>query len=104
VIVLGVLWLLTLWWAKKSWVAWLTILLVAALIVVSFQRSAPRSADAKVCWLVEDSIALRFFILFIGVMSCLYSVWDIIDVSCCQPKWMSSCTGYSREESQLLGR
>jgi uncharacterized protein YqgC (DUF456 family) len=35
VIVLAVLWILTLWWAQKSWVAWVTIALVAVLIIVS---------------------------------------------------------------------
>lgn len=34
---------------------------------------------SQLFWLVANSIALRFFILFIGVMSCFYSVWDIID-------------------------
>lgn len=29
--------------------------------------------------LVESSVALRYFVLFIGVMNCLYSVWDICD-------------------------
>lgn len=28
---------------------------------------------------MAESVALRYFILFIGVMSCFYSVWDIID-------------------------
>ena len=36
---------------------------------------------AQVTWLVADSVALRFFVLFVGVMSCFYSIWDIIDVS-----------------------
>ncbi|KAK1927389.1 peptidase M50B-like-domain-containing protein [Papiliotrema laurentii] len=59
VLVLAVLWILTLWWARRSWVAWVTIALVAGLILI--------------CWLVKESVALRFFVLFIGVMSCLYS-------------------------------
>lgn len=37
VLVLAVLWILTLWWAKKSWIAWATIALVAALILVSLR-------------------------------------------------------------------
>ncbi|RSH94516.1 hypothetical protein EHS25_004319 [Saitozyma podzolica] len=64
-LVLSFFFLLTLWWARKSWIAWLTIALMAALIVV--------------CWLVAHSVALRFLVLFIGVMSCFYSIWDIID-------------------------
>jgi hypothetical protein len=34
VLVLAVLWILTLYWAKNSWVAWATIALVVALILV----------------------------------------------------------------------
>ncbi|ORX36299.1 peptidase M50B-like-domain-containing protein [Kockovaella imperatae] len=64
-IVLLVLWAITLYWARRSWVAYATILMMAALIVIT--------------WLVAHSVALRFFILFIGVMSCLYAIWDIID-------------------------
>lgn len=29
-------------------------------------------------WFVGGSIALRYFVLFIGVMSCMYVVWDVI--------------------------
>jgi len=28
---------------------------------------------------VKDAIALRFLVLFIGVMSCMYCLWDVID-------------------------
>jgi hypothetical protein len=34
---------------------------------------------AQTCWLVGDSLPLRFLVLFIGVMSCFYAMWDIID-------------------------
>lgn len=59
-LVLGVFFLLTLVWARKSAIAWFTIIFAAGLIVL--------------CWLVASSVALRFLVLFIGVMSCLYSV------------------------------
>ncbi|WVQ73752.1 hypothetical protein IAR50_003332 [Cryptococcus sp. DSM 104548] len=62
---LAFIWILTLWWAKSSWVAWATIALMVGLVLV--------------CWLVADSVALRFFVLFVGVMSCFYAIWDIID-------------------------
>lgn len=29
-------------------------------------------------WFVAGGIALRYFVLFIGVMSCMYVVWDVI--------------------------
>lgn len=59
-LVLGVFFLLTLVWARSSFIAWVTIIFAAGLIVL--------------CWLVASSVALRFLVLFIGVMSCLYSV------------------------------
>ena len=31
------------------------------------------------CWFIAHAEALRFVVLFIGVMSSLYSVWDICD-------------------------
>jgi hypothetical protein len=63
--VLGVCFLLTLWWGKRDWLTVLTILLAVGLLVAS--------------WFIEHAEALRFIVLFIGVMSSLYSVWDICD-------------------------
>lgn len=62
---LGVCFLLTLWWGKKDWLTILTVLLAVALLVA--------------CWFINHAEALRFVVLFIGVMSSLYSVWDICD-------------------------
>lgn len=64
-IVLGVCFLLVLWWGKKNWLTILTILLSVGLLVA--------------CWFIDHAEPLRFFVLFIGVMSSLYSVWDICD-------------------------
>lgn len=64
-IVLGVCFLLTLWWARKDWLTITTILLAVALLVA--------------CWFIDHAEPLRFVVLFIGVMSALYSVWDICD-------------------------
>lgn len=64
-IVLGVCFLLVLWWGKKDWLTILTIL-TAVGILVAF-------------WFIAQAQALRFYVLFIGVMSSLYSVWDICD-------------------------
>ena len=83
-IVLGVCFLLTLWWARKDWLTILTIILAVGLLVA--------------CWFIKHAEPLRFVVvsvearssypgtstkltpvkLFIGVMSCLYSVWDIV--------------------------
>lgn len=81
-IVLGVCFLLTLWWARRDWLTIGTILLAVGLLVA--------------CWFIAHAEALRFVVvssyscfefkesqltipqLFIGVMSALYSVWDIV--------------------------
>ncbi|KAK7987026.1 hypothetical protein PG996_006368 [Apiospora saccharicola] len=63
--VLAVCFLLTLWWGKRDWLTILTILLAVGLLVA--------------CWFIVHAEALRFVVLFIGVMSSLYSVWDICD-------------------------
>lgn len=63
--VLGACFLLTLWWARRDWLTYLTIGLAVGLLVA--------------CWFIAHAQALRFVVLFIGVMSSLYSVWDICD-------------------------
>ncbi|KAI9774162.1 MAG: hypothetical protein M1840_005255 [Geoglossum simile] len=64
-IVLGVCFLLTLWWARRDWLTILTVLLAVGLLVA--------------CWFIKHAEALRYVVLFIGVMSSLYSAWDICD-------------------------
>ncbi|GAP88089.1 putative Pc12g01000 protein [Rosellinia necatrix] len=64
-IALGVCFLLTLWWGKRDWLTILTILLAVGLLIAS--------------WFIVHAEGLRFVVLFIGVMSSLYSVWDICD-------------------------
>lgn len=63
-IALGVCFLLTLWWARKDWLTIITVVLSVALLVA--------------CWFIKHAEPLRFIVLFIGVMSALYSVWDIV--------------------------
>ncbi|OQE36712.1 hypothetical protein PENCOP_c011G08586 [Penicillium coprophilum] len=64
-IILGICFLLTLWWARRDWLTIMTILLAVGLLVA--------------CWFIAHGEALRWVVLFIGVMSALYSVWDICD-------------------------
>ncbi|GAA5939569.1 M50 family metallopeptidase [Sporobolomyces koalae] len=64
-IVVGVFFLLTLWWARKDWLTILTILFAVG-VIVGF-------------WFIAHGAALRFYILFVGVMSSLYSIFDICD-------------------------
>lgn len=63
---------------------WLLLLLMAGLFVLFWVRRHALTHQQ----LVESSVALRFFVLFIvrgfllihqGVMNCLYSAWDICD-------------------------
>jgi len=64
-LVLAVFFLFTLWWARKNMLTWVLIFGMSALIVAF--------------WFIAGGVALRYFVLFIGVMSCLYVVWDVID-------------------------
>ncbi|KAI0121139.1 peptidase M50B-like-domain-containing protein [Xylariales sp. AK1849] len=63
--VLAACFLLTLWWGKRDWLTIVTVLLAVGLLVA--------------CWFIVHAEPLRFVVLFIGVMSSLYSVWDICD-------------------------
>ena len=63
-LVLAVCFLVTLWWGKRDWLTISTILAAVGLLVA--------------CWFIAHAEALRFVVLFIGVMSALYSVWDIV--------------------------
>ncbi|KAF8184930.1 peptidase M50B-like-domain-containing protein [Mycena galopus ATCC 62051] len=65
VIVLGVFFLFTLWWARRNLLTWVLILGMVGLILLF--------------WFVAESEALRYLVLFIGVMSCMYVLWDVID-------------------------
>jgi len=64
-LVLAAFFLFTLWWARREILTWLLILGMSGLIVLF--------------WFVGGGVALRYFILFMGVMSCMYVLWDVID-------------------------
>jgi len=57
--------LFTLWWARRNLLTWVLILGMTALIIAF--------------WFIRDAVALRYLVLFIGVMSCMYVLWDVID-------------------------
>jgi len=63
-IVIGVCFLLTIWWGRRDWLTIGTVLAAVGLLVG--------------CWFIAHAEALRYVVLFIGVMSSLYSVWDIV--------------------------
>jgi len=64
-LVLAAFFIFTLWWARKNWLSWVLIIGMSGLIILF--------------WFVADAVALRYFILFVGVMSCMYVLWDVID-------------------------
>lgn len=64
-LILAAIFLLTLWWARRDWLVWV-LLFVMAGIIVAF-------------WFIAHGVALQYYVLFMGVMSCLYSIWDIIE-------------------------
>ncbi|SGY61508.1 BQ5605_C007g04566 [Microbotryum silenes-dioicae] len=63
--VLAVAFIIILWWGRKDWLTIVTILVSVGLLVAG--------------WFIAHGAALRYEVLFIGVMSALYSVWDIFD-------------------------
>jgi len=64
-IVMAVFFLFTLWWARRNILTWVLIFGMSGLIILF--------------WFVAGSVALRWLVLFIGVMSCMYVLWDVID-------------------------
>ncbi|KAJ6618332.1 peptidase M50B-like-domain-containing protein [Mycena sp. CBHHK59/15] len=82
VLVLAVFFLFTLWWARRNLLTWALILGMAGLIVLF--------------WLVGDSVALRYLVLFIGVMSCMYVLWDVIDDTIARKANSSDASAFAR--------
>jgi hypothetical protein len=64
-LVLAAFFLFTLWWARRNLLTWALILGMSGLIVAF--------------WFIAGGVALRYLVLFIGVMSCMYALWDIMD-------------------------
>ncbi|BGP18598.1 hypothetical protein JCM10213_004231 [Rhodosporidiobolus nylandii] len=64
-IFVGVCFLFTAWWGRRDWLTILTILIATGLIVAF--------------WFIAHGAALRFYIMFLGVMNSLYALYDICD-------------------------
>jgi len=64
-LVLAVFFIFTLWWARRNLLTWVLLLGMSGLIVLF--------------WFLKGGDVLRYLVLFIGVMSCLYALWDVID-------------------------
>ncbi|KAJ7929270.1 peptidase M50B-like-domain-containing protein [Mycena leptocephala] len=82
VIVLAVFFLITLWWARRNLLTWVLILGMAGLIILF--------------WFVAESVALRYLVLFIGVMSCMYVLWDVIDDTIARKVNSSDASAFAR--------
>ena len=63
-VVFGVIMLLVLYWAS-NYVARIIGFVFMALVVA--------------LWFIKDGDGIRYVVLFLGVMSALYSIWDIIE-------------------------
>ncbi|KAF8626219.1 hypothetical protein AX15_004908 [Amanita polypyramis BW_CC] len=63
-LVLAGFFLFTLWWARRNLLSWALIIGMSGLIVLF--------------WFVAGGVALRYLVLFIGVMSCMYALWDVV--------------------------
>lgn len=61
---MGVAMLLTLWWARNALTRIMVLLVLAILGLL---------------WWAEKGLYLRYFILFLGTMSALYALWDIVE-------------------------
>ncbi|KAK0458582.1 peptidase M50B-like-domain-containing protein [Desarmillaria tabescens] len=81
-LVLAVFFLFTLWWARRNWLTWALIIGMSGVIVLF--------------WFVADSVALRYFVLFIGVMSCMYVLWDVIDDTIARKVNTSDASAFAR--------
>jgi hypothetical protein len=64
-LVLAAFFLITLWWARRNMLTWVLILGMVGLLTAF--------------WFIAGGVALRYIVLFIGVMSCMYVLWDVID-------------------------
>jgi len=64
-LVLAVFFIFTLWWARRNLLTWVLLLGMSGLIILF--------------WFLKGGEVLRYLVLFIGVMSCMYVLWDVID-------------------------
>lgn len=58
-LIIGAFFLLTLWWARRDWLAWVLLLCMAGLIA-GF-------------WFIADGVALQYLVLFL-VRKCVCSI------------------------------
>ncbi|KAF8471569.1 peptidase M50B-like-domain-containing protein [Russula ochroleuca] len=81
-LVLAVFFVCTLWWARRNLLTWVLLLGVSGLIALF--------------WFLNEGEVLRFLVLFIGVMSCLYVLWDVIDDTIARKVNASDATAFAK--------
>ncbi|OMJ14159.1 hypothetical protein AYI69_g8717, partial [Smittium culicis] len=54
----------TLYWAQNWLTRFITVLFIIPIVLL---------------WVFFNSVGLRYFVLFMGVMSCFYCLWDIVE-------------------------
>ncbi|KAG8715414.1 hypothetical protein FRC08_010601 [Ceratobasidium sp. 394] len=82
-LVLAAFFLFTLWWARKNWLTWALIAGMTVLIVAF--------------WFIAGGVALRYLVLFIGVMNCMYALWDIVDDTISRKVNTSDATVFAKQ-------
>ncbi|KAG9318233.1 peptidase M50B-like-domain-containing protein [Chiua virens] len=104
-IVLGVFFLFTLWWARRNWLCVMYCLCIPVRPApTSFPLSSSRTwalilgmtGLVILFWFVAESVCLRYFILFVGVMSDLYVLWDVIDDTIARKVNNSDASAFAR--------
>ena len=88
------------------------------LVVSSFPSSSKRGDNVNIrswllifgmtglivlFWFVAGGVALRYFVLFIGVMSCMYVVWDVIG-QCATPIFVKENDSEKKYVDDTLAR
>lgn len=97
-IVIGVVMLFTIWWARRSWLTLLTVLfaigsesrycsasdhvrMLWTVLADYFALSCLNFAVTVLVafWFIDHARPLRFYVLFVGTMSAMYALYDIMD-------------------------
>ncbi|KAI0303299.1 peptidase M50B-like-domain-containing protein [Multifurca ochricompacta] len=81
-LVLAAFFIFTLWWARRNLLTWVLLLGMSGLIVLF--------------WFLKGGEALRYLVLFIGVMSCMYVLWDVIDDTIARKVNSSDASAFAR--------
>jgi len=100
-LVMAGIFILALFWARRE-----ILLVIPSLLIICKLIKFPCRVWVLIlsfvglilaCWFIKESVALRFFVLFMGVMSCMYVIWDIIDDTISRKVNSSDATVFARQ-------